>query len=197
MIDERQQEQASLYAAGALPDGERETFAGELRGNAELQQLVGGLQNSVSWLARTSPRRTPPAGLKERILRAIQPAPPAALSSPAPGVQFIKSSDSLDWKPLPVPGGWIKVLSVDRPHGYVVLLGKLEAGARYPAHTHTGSEDLFLLTGDLRVGGHVMRAGDFHHSDAGTTHEDNHSVEGCTLLAVVSADHALAKFAMA
>jgi hypothetical protein len=52
-----------------------------------------------------------------------------------------------------------------------------------------------LLTGDLHIGGRVMRPGDFHHAEPGTAHGENYSVEGCTLLAILSADHALAQLA--
>jgi anti-sigma factor ChrR (cupin superfamily) len=68
---------------------------------------------------------------------------------------------------------------------------------RYPAHTNVGPEDFYILTGDLRVGDQVLRAGDFHHADAGSYHEENYSVEGCTLVAVLTTDDPLVQFAMA
>ena len=38
---------------------------------------------------------------------------------------------------------------------------------------------------------------DFHHADGGSQHEENYSVEGCTLLAVLTTDDPLVAFAMA
>jgi anti-sigma factor ChrR (cupin superfamily) len=121
----------------------------------------------------------------------------AALAQPAPGFAFRAASDAAGWKALPVPGAYIKALSANRQQGYAVLLGKLDAGARYPAHFHHGAEDFCILTGDLHVGGVEMGPGDFHHADAGTEHEVNYSVGGCTLIAVIPLDHELAQFALA
>ena len=73
----------------------------------------------------------------------------------------------------------------------------VEPGVRYPAHPHQTAEDIFLLSGDLNIAGRHLRSGDFHHCDAGTSHPVNYSVEGCTLLAVLSLEHELTKFAMA
>ena len=86
---------------------------------------------------------------------------------------------------------------MERERGYAVLMGRLEAGVRYPAHTHAAGEELYILTGDLHIGDWAMGPGDFHHADAGTAHEVNYSVAGCTLLAVLPADHELVQFAMA
>ena len=52
-------------------------------------------------------------------------------------------------------------------------------------------------TGDLHIGDRTLGPGDFHHSDAGTAHDLNYSVEGCTLLAVLPLDHELVQFAIA
>ncbi|PYI89011.1 MAG: hypothetical protein DME26_02230 [Verrucomicrobia bacterium] len=207
MITEQQQEQASLYAAGALTADERGGFEADLRGDAELRRLVRELQRTMDlFTAASTPLTAPPSGLRDKVLQRIEPAASTGAtrsaqscvaSAIALGFRFLAANDPTGWKQLPVPGAWIKLLSVDRERGYAVLLGKLDAGARYPAHTHEGSEDLYLLTGDLHLGATVLGAGDFHHSDAGTSHGENYSVEGCTLLAVLSTEHALAKFAMA
>jgi anti-sigma factor ChrR (cupin superfamily) len=198
MITERQQEQASLFVLGALSSAEEAAFARELADNPPLQELVNTLRKTADLLLQAVPPHQPPGELKRRILQRLGPtAAPGATARPAPpGFAFIEAADA-GWKPLPVEGAWVKLLSADQASGYVVLLGKLEAGRRYPPHTHAGSEDLYLLTGDLHVGSYVLGPGDFHHSDAGTTHEENYSVNGCTLLAIVSKEHALAKFALA
>ena len=78
-----------------------------------------------------------------------------------------------------------------------MLLGKLEPGVRYPAHVNAGPEDFYVLTGDLVIGDRKLNAGDFHHADAGSHHAENYSVDGCTLLAVLTTDDPLVEFAMA
>ena len=76
------------------------------------------------------------------------------------------------------------------------MLGKLEPGARYPGHSHLRPEDVFMLSGDLHLGEKVvLRAGDFHHAEAGTAHDVNWSEEGCVLLAVLSKEDLLNQFA--
>jgi anti-sigma factor ChrR (cupin superfamily) len=201
MINEQQQELASLYVLGALAAGEQGTFEAELRANAELRDLVRSLQRTTGLLAKSVPAMTPPPALKDKVLRRIEaagttsgsqtPLPPSALA----GFRFIDAACERGWKPLPVPGAWIKLLSIERERGYAVLLGKLEPGARYPALLNVGPEDFYVLTGDLHIGQRRLAPGDFHHADGGSQHGENHSVEGCTLLAVLTTDDPLVEFA--
>jgi anti-sigma factor ChrR (cupin superfamily) len=122
--------------------------------------------------------------------------PTTALAALA-GLRFEDSAAQKDWKALPIPGAYIKLLSLEKERGYAVLMGKLDPGTRYPAHVNAGPEDFFILTGDLVIGDRKMRAGDFHHADGGSQHAENYSVEGCTLLAVLTTDDPLVAFAMA
>jgi anti-sigma factor ChrR (cupin superfamily) len=128
------------------------------------------------------------------VLRSVEA--PSELKTES-GFTFHGADVSAGWKELPVRGAWIKLLSLDRQRGYAVLLGRLDAGVRYPAHRHHGVEDLYLLTGDLHIGDRTLGPGDFHHSDVGTSHDVNYSVSGCTLLAVLGLEHDLVKFALA
>jgi len=202
MITEQQQEQASLYALGALPEAEARAFEAELRDNAELAELMRSLQHMAGLMAFSAPPVQPPPGLRNKVLQRIdeisggnKPASAAALAALA-GLSFMQAAADKGWKALPVPGTYLKLLSVEKERGYAVLLGKLDAGARYPAHVNAGPEDFFILTGDLVIGERKMIAGDFHHADGGSQHADNYSVSGCTLLAVLTTDDPLVAFAM-
>ncbi len=201
-MTELQQEQASLFVLGAMPAEERPAFEALLRQDPELRHWVLEFQRATFLMAAASPAPAPPSGLRDAILARIKhPAdqqPEAAAKSPrlAPGFLFHGANDERGWKQLPLPGAWIKLLSLDRDRGYAVLLGKLEAGVRYPAHEHLGGEELYIITGDLHIGERALGPGDFHHADAGTAHGVNYSVEGCTLLAVLPAEHELTQFAM-
>ena len=203
MITEQQQEQASLYALGALKDAEQTAFERELRGNEELRQFVHSLQRTADLVALSSPAQPLPPGLRDKVLKRIESVgagkPPAKQVLPPliPGLSFIDAPGAKDWKPLPIPGTYIKLLSLDKDRGYAVLMGKLDPGARYPAHINAGPEDFYILTGDLHIGSRRLGAGDFHHADGGSQHEENYSVEGCTLLAVLTTDDPLVAFAMA
>ncbi len=203
MITEQQQEQASLYALGALPDAEQAGFEREMSGNAELRRLVHELQRTVDLVALSSPAQPLSPGLRDKVLQRIESveagksAAKKTLPPLIPGLSFIDAPGAKDWKPLPIPGTYIKLLSLDKHRGYAVLMGKLDAGARYPAHINAGPEDFYILTGDLHIGNRRLGAGDFHHADGGSQHEENYSVEGCTLLAVLTTDDPLVAFAMA
>lgn len=206
MITEQQQELASLYALGALDAGEAESFEVELRGNPELQALVADFHAMSDLMCIASPQVTPPDSLREKVLARIAAGTPSVRSSVPPmppalmamaGLRFEDSAESRGWKSLPIPGAYIKLLSMEKERGYAVLLGKLEKGTRYPAHINAGPEDFFVLSGDLVIGNRRMSAGDFHHADEGSLHEENYSVDGCTLLAVLTLDDPLVAFATA
>jgi len=206
MILEQQQEQAALYVLGSLRDAEVRAFEAELRGDAGLRAFVRELQHAAESLAMSAPAVAPPPSLRERVLDRIpatriadQPSPQLATPGPAAlaGLRFLEADDAAGWKPLPVPGAWIKLLSLDRERGYAVLLGRLDPGVRYPAHLHDAPEDIYVLTGDLHIGDRRLGPGDFHHADAGSQHGVNYSVEGCTLLAVLNAANPLVELAMA
>jgi anti-sigma factor ChrR (cupin superfamily) len=201
MISERQQELASLYALGALSPEEQRAFEAELRVDAELQALTRGLQGAAALVAAATPPVAMPAGLKARVFRRIDELEAARTAGEASGaarrgLRFELGAAESGWKPLPVPGTFIKLLSLERDRGYAVLLGKLEAGARYPAHRNAGPEDFYILTGDLVIGERQLVAGDFHHADDGSEHEENHSVGGCTLLAVLTTRDPLVDYAL-
>jgi anti-sigma factor ChrR (cupin superfamily) len=206
MITEQQQEQAALCALGALDPEEQRSFAAQARSNPELRQLLASMQQALDKIMLAGPASTPPPALKAKVLARIQSQAPS-LSTPVqpvqqqsaparPGLRFLAGSETAGWKELPIRGAWIKLLSFEPSRGYAVLLGKLEPGVRYPAHANAGPEDFYILTGDLQVGEKTLRAGDFHHADAGSLHGENYSVQGCTLLAVLTVDDPLVSFVM-
>lgn len=201
MITEQQEEQASLYVLGALCGGELAAFEHELQANAELAALVRDLGATADQIGRAVPQVSPPAGLKARIMQSLgEPAKKSPAEAPGKlptGLAFARAADEAGWKALPIPGAFIKLLSLEPSRGYAVLLGKLGPGVRYPAHINAGPEDFLILTGDLHVSGQRLGPGDFHHADAGSQHEENFSVEGCTLMAVLTTDDPLVALAMA
>jgi anti-sigma factor ChrR (cupin superfamily) len=200
MITEQQQEQASLYALGALTPEEQRAFEAELRGNLALRELAHGLQQAAELVARSVHQLAPPPELKSKLLArvaAMESARPLSAAAVAAGFRFATSEDQTGWKQLPIPGAWIKLLSLEKERGYAVLLGRLDPGVRYPAHVNVGPEDFYILTGDLVVGDRTLGAGDFHHADKDSHHDVNYSVGGCTLLAVLTTDDPLVAFATA
>ncbi len=95
MMDERKEEQASLYVLGTLPPGEVAAFEAELKRDAELQQLVDALQISRDALAGSVPRVDPPPALKQKILDKIdarEKVVPLPVNPP-------RANDKLAWFP--------------------------------------------------------------------------------------------------
>jgi anti-sigma factor ChrR (cupin superfamily) len=204
MITEQQQEQAALYVLGLLSPVEQHQFAEQVRSDAGIRELLWSLQRTVERVVLNLPAPAPPQTLRDKVLKRIQAQTMGAAPRQAPvpagiadGLRFLPGADSSGWKQLPVPGALIKLLSFQPDRGYALLLGKLGPGVRYPAHTNAGPEDFYILTGDLHVSGRALGPGDFHHADAGSAHEENYSIQGCTLLAVLTMDDPLVSFAMA
>jgi anti-sigma-K factor RskA len=71
MISEEQQDQAALYVLGLLEPHEVAAFESELNRNAELRDVARELREAAGSVALTAPPRTPPASLKQRIMREI------------------------------------------------------------------------------------------------------------------------------
>ena len=71
MIEERMEEQASLYVLGVLTPEEARAFEVDMSREAELQQLVATLRASRDALAGSLPQVTPPPALKQKILAQI------------------------------------------------------------------------------------------------------------------------------
>lgn len=82
MIDERQEELASLYALDLLEGGERTRFESELGHNPSLQALTRDLRNAGSALAFAATPATPPPELRARLLESV-----AGRREPAPVIQ--------------------------------------------------------------------------------------------------------------
>jgi quercetin dioxygenase-like cupin family protein len=194
MISEQQKELATRSALGELNPQEQQAFNAEVRDNPELQRFLLSLEKGLEDVAQSIPQVAPPPALKQKLFAKIQGPATQNFVPPAAGLRFLVGSDT-GWKALPLPGAFIKLLSLQADRGYAVLLGKLDPGVRYPAHTNVGPEDFYILTGDLHVDGRRLGPGDFHHADAGSEHGVNYSIDGCTLLAVLTVDDPLVALA--
>jgi anti-sigma-K factor RskA len=87
MISEEQQDQAALYVLGLLEPHEAVAFESELNANAELRDIARELREAAGVVALAAPLQTPPASLKQRIMREIamkteQPASAAGQRPP-------------------------------------------------------------------------------------------------------------------
>lgn len=188
MNQERLEELAALHAAGALDGAERAEFERLLAaGDPAARRAAARFADVAALVALAGAAAVEPApAVRARVLARVRPGPPAPAPAVAAGFKFIAGTAADGWQQLPVPGASVKLLSLDAARGYAVVLGRLAAGASYPPHTHLHAEQVYVLEGDLHIGAHAMKAGDFHEADAGTRHDVNYSESGCTILAVIS-----------
>ena len=199
-------ELAALHVAGALDGDEAKELTLLLAASADARREAAAFGHVLEALATSLPTLPPPSGLKYRIMRQVDASSAQArliveiqknLPPSEDGFSFLKEAANSGWLPLPVAGAYVKLLAFDDSTSYATVLGKLDAGARYPSHRHQSAEDIFMLSGDLHIGAGVLHGGDFHHAEPGTTHGVNYSEKGCVLLAVLSKADLLAQFATA
>ena len=75
-----------------------------------------------------------------------------------------------------------KVLYFDPQTRRETSLWRLQPGAEFPSHVHTGVEECTVLEGDLIIGRHLLRKGDFHMAAPGSEHQNASSQLGALLL---------------
>ncbi|MDX2236581.1 MAG: cupin domain-containing protein [Hyphomonadaceae bacterium] len=79
------------------------------------------------------------------------------------------------------------------PSGGVTTLTRFAAGATGRRHAHPGGEELYVVSGRARVGGHELAAGDYLYTPPGAAH-DVHAHEETVFLLVLplAPDYAIA-----
>jgi putative transcriptional regulator len=91
----------------------------------------------------------------------------------------------IDWRETRCEGVALKVLRHDEETKDATVLIRMRPGCSYPAHRHTGLEEVFILQGGYRDGKGVHRAGDYVLNDAGSAHRPTAlEDEDCVMLAV-------------
>ena len=176
-----QSELTSAYAAQALPAADVAAAEAHIAGcphcQRELEALRPVVDRFVSW--PTDVLR-PPTSLQARLAQRIaeetgrEPMPPPAPQWREP-----------DWEQV-APGIECKLLATDGARHRVSMLVRLAPGARYPAHTHAGVEELHLLDGELWIDERKLLPGDFNYGPRGASDERVWSETGCTCVLITS-----------
>jgi quercetin dioxygenase-like cupin family protein len=131
-----------------------------------LEALVGGLKEAELTDAQ---RRS----LRERVL--------AAAPESAPALTATIRAASVAWQPA-WEGVWIQVLRRDTALDLQVTVIRMEPGGQIPGHVHRKEEECLVLEGEVRIGSHPLRRGDFHLVHAGAYHPDITTSMGALLL---------------
>jgi anti-sigma factor ChrR (cupin superfamily) len=179
--DRDYQELVFLHALRALPPGELPALEAHLAVCAECRQEMEALRPIVgAFVSWPTDVLRPSASLWDRLTDRIaaetgqQPllAPPPRPAEP-------------EWEDA-APGLTYKVLALDPEQERVTLLVRLAPGGVYPAHTHAGVEELYLLQGELWIDDKKLYAGDYNRGEPGVGDQRVWSETGCTCVLLTS-----------
>ena len=95
--------------------------------------------------------------------------------------ETLTRSATAGWRPSKVPGVSVKTLRSDKASGESAALVRLDPGASFPAHDHPAGEEVFVLEGDVRIGRHQLKGGDYLYTPPDGKH-DAASAGGCVFL---------------
>ena len=174
-----QSAQLSAYVIQALPPDEAAAFETHLASCLQCQRELEELRPVAASLAfwPTDVLR-PPAALQERVARRIATNGNPVL--PPPG-----HWDEPEWDEV-APGIFCKLMATDTVRHRVSMLVRLLPGVEYPAHTHAGLEELFLLDGELWIDDRKLYAGDYNRAEAPSSDKRVWSETGCTCVLITS-----------
>jgi anti-sigma factor ChrR (cupin superfamily) len=144
---------------------------GELPGTRpDLAEAFGDVAAALAALA---PLADPPKNLLAKIEKQINKLPKR-------GITTMRSDEGMWVKRTGKI--WQKILNKDRKSGRAIYLLRCQPGAVIPPHPHLRDEHIFVIEGSFTIGGTQIRAGDYHHSKAGTLHGPIRSEAGCLVL---------------
>ena len=187
-------ELAALYTLDILDTDDRRLIEEHIAQFPEDETELAKFYDSVAALSYSAPDLPMAADLKERLFERIAressagnhtPVASASISTNLP-ILTVRAAD-VHWKPHPVPGVTIALLYKDTVRREIVCLLRAEPGVQYPAHRHAGTEEIFMLEGDLVIDGAVYGKGDYIRSSPGTIHRP-HTPSGCMFFIRTSLD---------
>lgn len=177
---------AALQTLGLLDAIEKQTFDVLLREQKAARAALIRFERTASMLAALAPEKQPPSALRESLLGQISGcgAQQAELNI-APGLLLV-FAEHKDWQETGVPGVRVKTLYVDKERNYASNLVSMTAGSIYPRHSHADLEELFMLSGEIRLSGHRLKFGDYCRAEPDSIHEEVVATSDCMFIALAS-----------
>lgn len=170
------EEQAALYALGALPQEEAANFKKRIAAGCSLCRAeLHDCQDAVTALPLSAPDVALPPHLRSRLLDRIAGEQPSGKSAMREGI-LVRASDTA-WKPSPVPGVQFRHLYQGK-----TLLVRMAPKTWYPAHDHAQAEQCLVLEGSVTSEGVTAYANDYLYMPAGSSHQPLYSEDGCVFL---------------
>ena len=182
-----QSELLFAYAVHALPAGEIPAFEAHVASCAQCQTELAALRPVVQTVAGWPTDVLRPSGrLQLRLAERI-----AAETGGEPALPSLQTWAEPAWEEV-APGINCKLLANDTEKQVVSMLVRLAPGAAYPAHTHSGVEQLYLLEGELWIDERKLLPGDYNRGEPGASDKRVWSETGCTCVLVTSTKDLLA-----
>jgi anti-sigma factor ChrR (cupin superfamily) len=175
MITDALQALVMADAIGALDAREQAELRLEIAALSPAdREAVTRLYDTTLIVAAAADPHDPPPQVRERVLAEAR----------RPGQYTVTAPEG--WSHSGVPGIRAKVLAVDQTRGLVTMLLQGERGAVYPSHRHSAPEGCYVVRGAIRIGDLDLRAGDFHHADPDSDHDEILVIESAEVLLVAA-----------
>ena len=97
------------------------------------------------------------------------------------GLKIVPKTED-NWQSTEHQGVFVRPLAVIEGNDKVKMLVRMQPGASYPPHVHSGFEDCYVLKGSIHVGDILLEEGDYQCSDGGSIHATQATEKGCLLL---------------
>jgi hypothetical protein len=166
-------ELADAYALDSLDGEDLRGFEAHLSaGCSQCQSRVRETQTVLSAIPSTLAPVTPPESVKARVWERIGPE--------EPGYVFIHADEGT-WIEVR-PGIAAKILNLDKEQQRVTAIVRMAPGTGYADHEHSGVEEVLVLEGSCYCGGRLLRRGDYHRAEVGSSHRDTRTEEGSLML---------------
>lgn len=88
------------------------------------------------------------------------------------------------WEPSKIPGVAYRSLREGRERSAGTFLVRMDPGTKYPPHDHPEGEEVYVVSGSLRVGSEALSAGDYLYTPPDASH-DAETKEGCVFLVLL------------
>ena len=175
-----QSAQVSAYVMQALPPDEAAALEAHLATCSQCRQELEELRPvAASFVFWPTDVLRPPVALQERLARRI------ATETADPVLPSAGQWDEPGWDEV-APGIFCKLMATDTARHRVSMLVRLLPGVEYPAHTHAGLEELFLLDGELWIDDRKLYPGDYNRAEACSGDKRVWSETGCTCVLITS-----------
>jgi anti-sigma factor ChrR (cupin superfamily) len=184
-------ELAPLYVLGMLNESERDWVDRQIIETPELAEELSQYEVAVTALTYDVAPVEIAEDLKDQLFQNLGLALPEKLSAASERQQenpflSIRFQD-IKWQKHSVPGVEICIFYTDSLSKRVSGALKAAPGMHYPLHQHAGVEEIYMLSGDLRIGSEVYGAGDYIRSQPGSAHAPK-SHNGCMFFFNTSMD---------